>query len=164
MKKIQYEIWKDIKGYEGIYQVSNYGNVKSLKFNKERILKHYKDKNYFLVRLYKDKKVMTIPIHHLVWDHFGDGKRDGYILVVDHINNDPLDNRIENLQVISNRENTSKDRDKTKTSSKYIGVTWDKRDKKWYSRIQIGGKRIHIGSYDNELDAAKAYKNKLIGV
>ena len=61
------EIWKDIKGYEGLYQVSNFGRVKSLKFGKEKILKPLKfTKGYLGVRLYKDLAVKTITIHRLV--------------------------------------------------------------------------------------------------
>ena len=67
MKENSNEIWKDIKEYEGLYQVSNLGRVKSLKFGKEKILKPLKfTKGYLGVRLYKDLAVKTITIHRLV--------------------------------------------------------------------------------------------------
>jgi ribosomal protein L15E len=63
----------------------------------------------------------------------------GYKIVVDHIdNNIKTDNRLENLQLITQRENVSKDI--KNTSSKYIGVCWHKKAKKWRSSIQINGK------------------------
>ena len=45
-------------------------------------------------------------------------------------------------------------------SSKYIGVRWFKRDKKWRAQIKIDDKDTHLGSYDTELEAAEAYKKK----
>ena len=57
------EIWKDKKDYEGHYQVSNWGRVKSIKFGKERILKLTKDKDgYFFVNLYKNNKSKTFKV------------------------------------------------------------------------------------------------------
>lgn len=51
------EVWKDIKDYEGIYQASNFGNIKSLKFNKEKILKvGVTKKGYYQVVLTIDNK------------------------------------------------------------------------------------------------------------
>lgn len=50
------EIWKDIKGYEGIYQISNYGKIKSFYKNKEKILKNEIRNTYKIIQLTKDKK------------------------------------------------------------------------------------------------------------
>ena len=61
------EIWKDIKDYDGIYQVSNLGRVKSLKFSKERILKDYVDtRGYLNLSLNKNGKKKTYRVHKLV--------------------------------------------------------------------------------------------------
>ncbi len=61
------EIWKYIKGYEGLYQVSNMGNIKSLNYNKtkrEKLLKLSKDKDsYLIVGLWKDNKGKTYKVH-----------------------------------------------------------------------------------------------------
>lgn len=100
------EIWKDIKGYEGKYQVSNLGNVKSLhdRYGKERILKPIKDKdNYFVVNLCKDGKRKTCKVHKLVAEAFIPkipGKE-----FVDHINGIRNDNRIDNLRWCTHQEN-----------------------------------------------------------
>lgn len=65
------EIWKDITGYEGLYQVSNLGRVKSLKFGKELILKHSKDKDgYVMVGLWKNNHNTTAKVHRLVAQAF----------------------------------------------------------------------------------------------
>lgn len=61
------EIWKDIEGYEKLYQVSNLGRVKSLKFGKERILKAIKGKDgYLRISFCKERKIKTFLVHRLV--------------------------------------------------------------------------------------------------
>jgi hypothetical protein len=165
------EVWKDVPNYEGIYQVSNLGRVKSLsriKLNcgkypfttKEIILKQGLDlKGYPLVVLTKDNKRKTRSIHQLVAEAFLNHKPCGYELVIDHINDNPLDNRIENLQVVTQRFNTHKTQGKY--TSKYKGVHWDKRAKKWKTSIVINGKTKHLGRFVNEYDAYIVYQNKL---
>ena len=154
------EIWKDIKDYEGLYQVSNLGRIKSLKFGKERILKGTKNfHGYSLVALYKDGKTKTITVHQLVSMAFLNHKPCGYKLVVDHINTIKTDNRLENLQVITNRENLSKD--KKKGTSKYVGVSWYKRYQKWKAQMLIKGKHKTLGYFKTELEAHQAYQSKL---
>jgi len=157
----QEEIWKDVPGYEGYYQVSNLGNVKSLKFSKEKLLiPCFNSVGYLTVNLYKNGDIKMFQIHQLVaiafLNHIPDGTNK---IVVDHINNIPTDNRLENLQLISNRENLSKD--KKNTSSKYTGVSWHKKNKKWLARIRINGNRKHLGYFINEIEASNAYQNTL---
>ena len=65
------EIWKDIKYYEGHYQVSNLSRVKSIKFGKERILKPVTDRHgYLIVGLWKNNKQKTYKVHRLVAEAF----------------------------------------------------------------------------------------------
>lgn len=78
---------------------------------------------------------------------------------IDHINHDPLDNRKENLRVVSHRQNMQNR--KRKTSSKYPGVCWDKENNKWRAGIYVDGKHICLGRHKSELKAAKAYENAL---
>jgi alkyl hydroperoxide reductase subunit AhpF len=84
---------------------------------------------------------------------------NGQKLVVDHIDGDKLNNNLNNLQVITNRENTSKDR--SGGTSKYVGVSWSKQNKKWKAQIRIDGKQIYIGHFTNDIDASQAYQKKL---
>jgi hypothetical protein len=165
------EIWKDIPGYEGMYQVSNLGNVKSLskylfhffgdvRLTKEKILKagFNKKTNRFIVVLCSEKR-KTFCVHQLVAMAFLNHKPCGYKLIVDHIDNNPLNNRVENLQLTTQRVNCSKDV-KNKTS-KYTGVSWDKTRNKWTSRININKKIYCLGRFDNEEEASEVYKKAL---
>ena len=157
------EEYKEIPGYDGAYQASNLGNIKSFKgLSKEgRILKPGlsgdKGRGYLAVGLLKDGKKKTIKVHQLVAITFLNHKPDGtQKIVVDHINNDRLDNRLENLQLISQRHNSSKD--KKGGTSKYTGVSWDKPSNKWRASIRIDGKIKYLGLFDDEQEAALAYK------
>ena len=154
------EKWKDVPEYEGLYQVSNFGRVKSLKFNKQRILKLTSDPNgYYRCNLYSKGKRGRFKVHKLVAISFLGHVPDGHNIVVDHVNNDKSNNRLENLQLISHRENTSKD--KKGYSSQYVGVTWNKSTSKWLSRIVIEGELKYLGSFTYEIEAAEAYQTKL---
>ena len=153
------EIWKDIKDYEGLYQVSNLGRVKSLKFGKERILSAATNATGYSLVALCNGKTKAITAHQLVAMAFLNHKPCGYKLVVDHINTIKTDNRLENLQVITNRENSSKD--KKKGTSKYVGVSWYKRCKKWKAQMLIKGKYKTLGYFKTELEASEAYQLKL---
>ena len=79
--------------------------------------------------------------------------------VVDHINHNGLDNRKANLRPATCAQNgVNKSCFKSKTSySKYNGVTWRKDIKKWCVQIRFNGKRIHLGYFDSDIEAARAY-------
>lgn len=167
------EIFKDIPGYDGLYQVSNLGNVKSLprevrcgrwtRITKERILKNCKDiHGYFLVNLSQDGILKTRKIHQLVAIAFLNHTPCGHKIVVDHINDNKKDNRLENLQIITQRENAFKTQGNY--SSQYKGVCWDKSRNKWMSQIKINGKKKHLGYFEKECEASVAYQNKLLSL
>jgi hypothetical protein len=153
------EEWRPIPNFEGVYEVSSYGKVKSLRFNKELILKQrIGTRGYFIVGLY-DNKTITRDIHQLVAESFLNHKPCGLKLVVDHINNNRLDNRVENLRIVTQRENANKKH--IKSTSKYTGVHWQEDNKKWRASIIINGKKYYLGLFTNEYDAHLAYQNKL---
>ena len=166
------EIWKDIPDFEGYYQVSNLGNVKSLSrtilgkndtptFLKEKMLKFSTSTNgYYQVILCKNSDRKIFKVHSLVaicfLNHIPDGTHN---VVIDHINEIKTDNRIENLRLIGHRENVSRSiKDSTST---YVGVSWSKNAKKWISQITIDGKTKYLGLFDNEEDANKKYLETL---
>lgn len=156
------EIWKDIKGYEGYYKASNTGKIKSLKRKKEAILKCRKDgRGYEIVDLYLNGR-RDIKVHQLVAMAFLNHTPCGYKIVVDHISGDITDNSLNNLQLISQRENTAKN--KKKGTSKYTGVSWSKGRSKWVASIQINGKAIFLGRFKEELEAHNAYQQALLSI
>ncbi|MGL5074330.1 MAG: hypothetical protein ACRDBG_00615, partial [Waterburya sp.] len=71
-------------------------------------------------------------------------------------NNNPLDNRLENLQIITHRNNCGKD--KKGGTSNFTGVYFHKTHNKFCAAISINAKSIHLGNYNNEIDAHKAYE------
>lgn len=96
------EVWKDIPEYEGLYQVSNLGGVKRLKFDKERVLKPWLNKGgYYYLGLCKGGTSKKIFVHRLVMLAFV-GESD---LQVNHVNGDKTDNRLENLEYCTGSEN-----------------------------------------------------------
>ena len=79
-------------------------------------------------------------------------------LLVDHRNGDTLDNRRENLRVATRSENNcNRRKTSSKTSSQFIGVCFHKRNKRWFAYIRHNKKRIHLGYFDTEIEAARAY-------
>lgn len=99
------EIWRDIKGYEGIYQVSNEGRIKSLSneaTRKEKILKQNKSNRYFVVELSCNGVGKRYLVHHLVAEAFIPNP-NGHT-VVHHISHIKTDNRAANLEWMDEEE------------------------------------------------------------
>lgn len=149
------EIWKDIKGYEGHYQVSNLGRVISVKFNKVKHIKQFKSGGsnpYMSVSLCIDGKQKSHMVHKLVAssfiDHVSQGQNtNGNDIIIDHINGDKNDNRLSNLRELSFRENVSGDTP---------GVYKTKQGR-YQIRIQHNKKRIYITTVDTIDEANKLY-------
>lgn len=101
------EHWKDIKGFEGLYQVSDFGRVKSLNYNhtnESRILKTRKQRNgYLLVNLNKKGKSYFFLVHRLVAEAFIPNLDN--LPQVNHIDEDKTNNRVENLEWKSPKDN-----------------------------------------------------------
>jgi hypothetical protein len=158
---LENEVFKSVPSFED-YEVSNLGRVKSLKNGKEKILKSNSNgRGYLFVTFFylnKSKKYFNLSVHKLVAMSFLGHKPDGtHKIVVDHIDNDKSNNKLSNLQLISHRENCSKDR--INTSSKYTGSSWCNKKKKWKCYIQNLNKKTHLGYFDIEEEASEYYKN-----
>ena len=164
--------WKDIPNWEGCYQVSDTGLIRSIdryipcglggkRLLKGRKIKPYLNKHtgYKVVVLRANGKKSLHTIAQLIAMAFLKYNPVGSRVVVDHIDGDKTNDRLDNLQIISNRENIAKS-NRVKTST-YPGVHYRKDTKKWRAMITVNGKTKHIGTFDQELKAAKAYYNEV---
>lgn len=162
MKK---EIWKDVPGYEGFYQVSSKGRVRSLerdtfyskngkrltRTKKTRILKQSKSPaGYPRVNLFRDAKMWRVDVHVLVALTFI-GPRNG--LMVNHKDRSKDNNKSENLEYVTHRENMSHAAKRPPGARKIRN--------KWHSYIGHKGKQIYLGSFASAEDANTAYVSAL---
>jgi len=167
------EIFKDIKGYEGYYQVSNLGRIKSRArvihrnnpnqyICRIRLLKQQKAKDgYMRVSLWKEKNSKAYLVHRIVAKHYVENNYN--MPFVNHKNGIRDDNNSNNLEWVSRLENNRYLRKTLKTtSSKYKGVSFFKRDKVWHASIMNNYKNIHLGYHKTQEEAAKAYNKKAI--
>jgi hypothetical protein len=157
---MQNEIWKDVIGYKGLYQVSNLGKVKSLPRNgttKNGSILIGSDNGYGYIKvLLCNNKKTTKYIHIIVAEAFLNYKPEKGKICVDHINKIKIDNRLENLQIITPRENITRAKNNnTKTTGVY------KVRNKFRAIISHKYKSYHLGYFDTIEDAKKAYNNKL---
>ena len=97
----------------------------------------------------KDGKQQGEKMHHAVIGRPPNG------LMVDHIDGNGLNNQKKNLRLVTNRQNCMNRHQIT--TSKYPGVTWNKRSRKWVAHAQINGKHTHIGTFSTEDEAYEAY-------
>lgn len=162
------EVFKPIVGYEGKYEISQYGTVKRLKHTvigltgqiynlDECTLTHkFSGNKYRCITLSKNDKKKRFYIHLLVYTHFiSDILLPGY--QIDHDDNDKNNNYYLNLNQITIRKNSSKDR---KPKSGYTGVTISPSGK-FRATIKIDRKAKQIGVFNTAIEAAQAYQNAL---
>jgi hypothetical protein len=96
-------------------------------------------------KIWMHREVIDIPKH----------------MLCDHVNGNGLDNRAANLRPATISQNLcNRPKTKARTRSKYKGLEWDKIQRKWKVRVQHNGRKIYLGSFAKEIDAAKAYDEK----
>lgn len=168
------EIWKEVLGYEGLYEVSNLGRVRSvdryvnsggvmnknrLSLKKGRLLNCSPTKRgYTRVSLSKGSKTQQIMIHRLVAIAFLnpiEGK-----LNVNHINGIKEDNRVSNLEFVNQRENVL--HAKIYTMGKACPfVSYLKKYNRYESSIIINNKAVKLGRFKTEEEAFNSYVKAL---
>lgn len=165
------ELWADIPGFDGEYQLSSEGKIRScrrsgnpgnrrkkLSFWRERLPSN-SGKGYSLITLRdaKTRKLISFLVHRLVYELFAGPIPENQ--EIDHINRVKKDNRIDNLRLVTKSQqhyNIGKFKKKG-NSSKYKGVHFCNSVHKWLARITIDKKIRTIGSFSTELEAAIAY-------
>lgn len=114
----------------------------------------YKDKNTYYARRSStiNGKQVTVMMHREILNlKHRNGKQ------TDHIDGNGLNNQRFNLRVCNNQQNCFNKSPRKKSSSRFKGVVWGKSIKKWHARITFNGNLIHIGYYQNDVEAARAY-------
>jgi hypothetical protein len=155
------EIWKDIPNYE-IYQVSSFGRIKLKNYRNtgnERIIKPSMYKNYLGLYLGKKDNRKFYLVHQLIAIVFLNHKPNGHKLVINHIDFNKQNNNINNLELITARQNTN--RKHLKHTSIYTGVHWHKVTNKWTASIVFNNKKKYLGLFENEIDAHLKYEHEL---
>lgn len=169
------EIWKDVPGYEGYYQASNLGKVRSLdrtiidkngcsKFYKKKVIVgSYNKGGYRQTSLNKNGVSTPLKFSQIIAMTFLSHVPDGGHHVLDHINGNKTDDRVANLRVITQRENCSIGyrSDKESLRSRYVGVGFVENTKRWVAQIYHKNVATRIGCFKKEIDASNAYKEAL---
>ena len=154
------EIWKVIPGYEGLYEASTLGNVRSLNYKQTKKIKNLTfnlTKNGYLRVHFKNK---VFGVHQIIAMTFLDFNCQGHSLVIDHINEIKTDNRVENIQLLNNRQNVTKSIERNLP----VGVYKRTNRKKYFSKINIKGVRKYLGYFNTVEEASEAYQKALIEI
>lgn len=145
---------------KGMHTIIDKENYEKISFNKNKkwfaILKG--GNNYYVTtRIKWGKKYKTILMHRLILDLI-----DRPIVHVDHINRNSLDNRKSNLRIATQTQNNSNRKKSKNMTSIYMGVYKETRKnrKPWVAQISIKNVSTYIGSFNNEIEAARAYNKK----
>ena len=158
------EEFRDIVGYEGLYQISNFGRVKSLsryvkcRYGSFRLLKEIiliprlNDRGYLYINLYKNHIKKTHKIHQLVVKRFI-CEYNIKTHVAEHKDNNRLNNKLTNLRIVSQRDNMNNLINQSKYGSGVVKTI----NSKFISRIEINGKRVHLGIYVDNTKASQKY-------
>lgn len=107
-------------------------------------------------RYYARRSIITKGVKKGAWMHreiMGPPRE----MSIDHINGDGLDNRRENLRTCTHQQNMCNRKSRKDSTSKYLGVSWEKSKKRWRAGIAANGKNKKLGRFKTELEAAIIY-------
>ena len=143
---------KIISGIWGRYSITKDGRVYNERFG--RVCRPTPDRQgYLRVALPVDLGISrTFRVHNLVYTNFIGPVPDG--MEIDHINRDKTDNRLDNLRLVTARDNSH---NSVYNGTRRRGIYFSKQREKWIAAIHIDGKRHYIGIYENEDEALAAY-------
>lgn len=99
--------------------------------------------------------------HRVAWLlHYGEWPAG----VVDHIDGDPSNNKIENLRIVTQQQNVWNSKKRYNNTSGTTGVLWRKKERKWYASLRVSGQTISLGFFDNKEAAIAAREGKEIEI
>ena len=152
------EEWRDVRGYLN-YQVSNIGRVRHTESG--YVMKLSSDNGYHSLSLSLNGKSTTYRVHRLVAIEFIPNPLNKP--TVDHINNKAtFNNTVGNLRWATHKEQRRNTSTQPNSSSKYKGVSWHKKSSKWSAQIHVDNKKIHLGLFESEEEAALTYNKQAI--
>lgn len=152
IENLENEIWLPVVGFEGLYEVSSYGRVKSLNYRRtkqEKIIKQEKDRyGYLIINICKNGKRKIIRVHRLVAKAFIDNPNN--LETVNHKNEDKTDNRIDNLEWLSRADNI---RYGTAQERRILNINYQSRTKNtnWKAISEKKSKVVYQYSIDGKL-------------
>mgnify|MGYP003630773457 CR=1 FL=1 len=153
--------WIDLPDTDGMYQVSNHGDVRSNHSGTPRIMKQNPGTDGRLrLNLQINGIKKQFNTHKLVAICFLNHIPCGHKLVVNHIDFNYLNNHVSNLEIVTQRQNANQKHLKKGKTSKYTGVSLRSDTGKWTSNIKINNKNISLGCYTSEIEASIAYEAK----
>ena len=154
-KEIDGEIWREVKGTNGLYFVSNTGFIK----RGERVLIPYlSTKGYPTFKISFNGKMYNKPVHRSVAESFIDNPHNKPS--VNHKDHNPQNNNVENLEWVTDRENVIHGLSiSNKKSGLMVGVK-KSTNGTFNAHIQINGERNYLGTFKTEIDAHDAYMKK----
>ncbi len=108
---------------------------------------------YAVIGIWNNGKTKTVYMHKMI---LGDESKNG---IVDHINHNPLDNRRENLRIVTRQQNHMNMYGHKNAFSKFKGVCFCKQTGKWSASLTYFYKKVWLGRHNTEIEAAKAYND-----
>jgi hypothetical protein len=156
--KNKFEKYKPIERFPNYY-ISNYGNIKSIRYGNEEFIKPFKDKDgYDRINIYdENKEPFKFRIHRLIALAFIKNPHNKPI--VDHINRDNTCNHWINLRWLTSMENKwNTTKLSNRNSSGYLGVSFNNQTQKYISAIYYNGKTKYLGYFDTAEEASQVYQ------
>lgn len=151
-------IWKDIPGYPD-HQASNMGDIR---YRKKIVKSNITINGYKVVNMRTTPgKFKTENVHKLIAITFLNHVPNGHKLHIDHIDWDKTNNRVENLQIITARENAAKDSFRRKSVKTPAGSVFNRRTGKYHSSVHYKYDVINLGQFDTNKEALDAYETAI---